>query len=490
MRKQTVLLVDDEPDQLQLLEITLGRMQLKTLRAKNLAEARAQLAQQTPDLCLTDMRLPDGNGLTLIDFMQHQYPDIPIAMITAHGSVETAIEALKRGAFDFVTKPIALDKLRELVSTALQIHTPPETDQSRELIGTAPCIAELRGHIIKVARSQAPVHIYGESGVGKEVVARLIHALSPRALKPFIAINCGAIPPDLVESELFGHKKGAFTGATHDKSGLFQAAHGGTLLLDEVADLPKPVQVKLLRAIQEKAVRPVGSDKEIPVNVRLLSATHKNLAEEARQGLFRDDLYYRINVIGIHVPALRERKGDIPALAKHLLAQHATEDQQPVVHLAADAIRALQDYDFPGNIRELDNILARAAAMCEGNVIHATDLALGAIESGNPFLHALETPLNSIAAPRSTQYSTAQLDTASPPEDRARYASQGHLHPSAEQRLREVNGDLEGYLARIERSILEAALLQHRWNKTATAKALGISFRSFRYRLKKLGIEE
>ena len=278
MSQQTVLLVDDEPDILQLLEITLSRMNLQTRRASTLEEAKKHLEAETPDLCLTDMKLPDGNGLTLIDFIQHRYPDVPVAMITAHGSVESAIEALKLGAFDFVTKPLALDKLRELVGHALQIsHARPDAS-AQELIGDSPLIGALRDQIRRVARSQAPVHIHGESGVGKEVTARLIHSLGPRSGKPFIAVNCGAIPPELVESELFGHKKGAFTGAHADKQGLFLAASGGTLLLDEVADLPLPVQVKLLRAIQEKSVRPVGSETEFPVDVRLLSATHKTLA--------------------------------------------------------------------------------------------------------------------------------------------------------------------------------------------------------------------
>ena len=305
MTKPTVLVVDDEPDILQLLEITLSRMQLSTRKASSIAEAKASLKAQTPDLCLTDMKLPDGNGLTLIEHMQNDYPDVPVAMITAHGSVESAIEALKLGAFDFVTKPLALEKLRELVAHALKT-TPANTDVTKEtLVGETPVMGKLRDQIRKVARSQAPVHIHGESGTGKEVVARLIHQSGPRQDQPFIAVNCGAIPADLVESELFGHKKGAFTGAVTDKSGLFLAANGGTLLLDEVADLPLPMQVKLLRVIQEKSVRPVGSETEIPIDIRLLSATHKNLAQEVQNRTFRDDLYYLINVIGLQVPALR-----------------------------------------------------------------------------------------------------------------------------------------------------------------------------------------
>ena len=459
MSQQTVLLVDDEPDILKLLEITLARMNLQTQRASSLEEAKKILETETPDLCLTDMRLPDGNGLTLIDFIQHRYPDVPVAMITAHGSVESAIEALKLGAFDFVTKPLALDKLRELVSNALQIGCPQPDSSAQELIGNSPLVTELRDQIRRVARSQAPVHIYGESGVGKEIAARLIHSLGPRATKPFIAVNCGAIPPELVESELFGHKKGAFTGAHADKQGLFLAASGGTLLLDEIADLPLPVQVKLLRTIQEKSVRPVGSETELPVDVRLLSATHKNLAHQVRANLFRDDLYYRINVIGIHVPPLRDRRQDIPLLANFLLKQLAQGNGVEMPVLTDEAIAQLTDYDFPGNIRELENILARAMTLSDQPSIGAVDIAFEQI-------------------PQTNTKTSASSDTAnvSPKSD-------GDL-------LDTVDGDLEGYLAETERQILDQALVKHRWNKTATAKALGITFRSLRYRLKKLGLDD
>lgn len=459
MSQQTVLLVDDEPDILKLLEITLARMNLQTQRASSLEEAKKILETETPDLCLTDMRLPDGNGLTLIDFIQHRYPDVPVAMITAHGSVESAIEALKLGAFDFVTKPLALDKLRELVSNALQIGCPQPDSSAQELIGNSPLVTELRYQIRRVARSQAPVHIYGESGVGKEIAARLIHSLGPRATKPFIAVNCGAIPPELVESELFGHKKGAFTGAHADKQGLFLAASGGTLLLDEIADLPLPVQVKLLRTIQEKSVRPVGSETELPVDVRLLSATHKNLAHQVRTNLFRDDLYYRINVIGIHVPPLRDRREDIPLLANFLLKQLAQGNGVEMPVLTDEAIAQLTDYDFPGNIRELENILARAMTLSDQPSIGAVDIAFEQI-------------------PQTNTKTSASSDTAN-----ASTRSDGDL-------LDTVDGDLEGYLAETERQILDQALVKHRWNKTATAKALGITFRSLRYRLKKLGLDD
>ena len=463
MTKPTVLVVDDEPDILQLLEITLSRMQLSTRKASSIAEAKASLKAQTPDLCLTDMKLPDGNGLTLIEHMQNDYPDVPVAMITAHGSVESAIEALKLGAFDFVTKPLALEKLRELVAHALKT-TPTNTDVTKEtLVGETPVMGKLRDQIRKVARSQAPVHIHGESGTGKEVVARLIHQSGPRQDQPFIAVNCGAIPADLVESELFGHKKGAFTGAVTDKSGLFLAANGGTLLLDEVADLPLPMQVKLLRVIQEKSVRPVGSETEIPIDIRLLSATHKNLAQEVQNRTFRDDLYYRINVIGLKVPALRERLDDIPVLVTHILMKIAEDQSVPARTLTDGALSQLMSQKFPGNIRELENILARASALTETGHIDIDDLD------------------------QQQDVSTAGYAVPEAPAA-ANQLEGGSTAPKT--LLEEVNGDLETYLASRERQILTEALTAHRWNRTSAARSLGISFRSLRYRLKKLGLED
>ena len=463
MTKPTVLVVDDEPDILQLLEITLSRMQLSTRKASSIAEAKASLKAQTPDLCLTDMKLPDGNGLTLIEHMQNDYPDVPVAMITAHGSVESAIEALKLGAFDFVTKPLALEKLRELVAHALKA-TPANTDVTKEtLVGETPVMGKLRDQIRKVARSQAPVHIHGESGTGKEVVARLIHQSGPRQDQPFIAVNCGAIPADLVESELFGHKKGAFTGAVTDKSGLFLAANGGTLLLDEVADLPLPMQVKLLRVIQEKSVRPVGSETEIPIDIRLLSATHKNLAQEVQNRTFRDDLYYRINVIGLQVPALRERLDDIPVLVSHILMKIAEDQSVPARTLTDGALSQLMSQKFPGNIRELENILARASALTETGHIDIDDLD------------------------QQQDVSTAGYAVPEAPAA-ANQLEGGSTAPKT--LLEEVNGDLETYLASRERQILTEALTAHRWNRTSAARSLGISFRSLRYRLKKLGLED
>ena len=463
MTKPTVLVVDDEPDILQLLEITLSRMQLSTRKASSIAEAKASLKAQTPDLCLTDMKLPDGNGLTLIEHMQNDYPDVPVAMITAHGSVESAIEALKLGAFDFVTKPLALEKLRELVAHALKT-TPANTDVTKEtLVGETPVMGKLRDQIRKVARSQAPVHIHGESGTGKEVVARLIHQSGPRQDQPFIAVNCGAIPADLVESELFGHKKGAFTGAVTDKSGLFLAANGGTLLLDEVADLPLPMQVKLLRVIQEKSVRPVGSETEIPIDIRLLSATHKNLAQEVQNRTFRDDLYYRINVIGLQVPALRERLDDIPVLVSHILMKIAEDQSVPARTLTDGALSQLMSQKFQGNIRELENILARASALTETGHIDIDDL--------------------------DQQQDVSTAGYAVPEAPAAANQPEGDSTAS-KTLLEEVNGDLETYLASRERQILTEALTAHRWNRTSAARSLGISFRSLRYRLKKLGLED
>ncbi len=456
MTRACVLLVDDEPDLLTLLEMTLARMNLDTRTASTLAAARASLGEKTPDLCLTDMKLPDGNGLELIAEMQQRYPQLPVAMMTAHGSVETAIEALKLGAFDFVSKPVALDRLRDLVTQALKVSSVPEAPNDDTLIGETPVMATLKRDILRLARNQAPVHIHGESGVGKEVVARLIHESGPRSAGPFLAINCGAIPSELVESELFGHRKGSFTGATADKPGLFQAASGGTLLLDEIADLPLPVQVKLLRVIQEKAVRPIGEHKEISVDVRLMSATHKSLLDEVHGGRFREDLYYRINVIDLLVPPLRNRRADIPLIAAHILKKMPPDANDRPLRLSDRAAARLMAHEFPGNIRELENILARAAALLEGHVIDTADLELDAVAS--PESHIAE----------------GTLDAAG----------------NSEVSIETATGDLDGYLSGIERTIIEEALQTHRWNRTATAKSLGITLRSLRYRLKKLGIED
>jgi len=450
-----VLVVDDEPDIRELLEITLSRMGLETVSAADLASAYARLAgDHDLRLCLTDMRLPDGNGIELVEHIQREHPDLPVAMITAHGNVDSAIRALKAGAFDFVSKPVDLEKLRSLVGAALELASSPaaKSDDRDELVGDTQAMQQLRRQIAKLARSQAPVHIHGESGSGKELVARSIHGRGPRAAGPFVAVNCGAIPADLIESELFGHLKGSFTGASRDKLGLFQAAEGGTLFLDEVADLPLAMQVKLLRAIQEKRIRPVGANEEVPTDVRLLSATHKSLAAEVEAGRFREDLFFRINVIELRVPSLRERHDDIPALIELLLARIAEENQSTVPVIAPEAVEQLKGYRFPGNVRELENMLERAMALSEGVAITAEDLQLGSIQSP--------------ASPRTEEQ-----------------GSSGSL-------LARVAGDLDGYLEDMERAVLTEALEANRWNRTETAKSLGVSFRSLRYRLKKLGLDE
>ncbi|MEE9411469.1 MAG: sigma-54 dependent transcriptional regulator, partial [Methylococcales bacterium] len=377
MSRQHVLVIDDEPDICELLQLTLERMKLTVAVAENLALAKTLLANQAFDLCLTDLKLPDGSGLDLVSEIQRNYPEIPVAVITAHGNMNTAITALKAGAFDFISKPIDLHHLRTIVESALKLNSPSTDRRSRTtLLGESPQMREIRSKISKVARTQAPALIYGESGTGKELVATLIHQKSPRSNQAFVPINCGAIPHELMESEFFGHKKGSFSGAVADKAGLFQAANGGTLFLDEIAELPLSLQVKLLRAIQEKSIRPVGGEQEIQVDVRIVSATHKNLAKLVEDGEFRQDLYYRINVIELKVPALRKRTGDIAYLAKHLLGRLAERDGIAVPELSKDALDKLINHSFPGNVRELENTLERALAWSDGSVISAEDLSL------------------------------------------------------------------------------------------------------------------
>jgi len=446
MNNPLVLLVDDEPDILELLEITLNRMNIQAACAENIAQARVLLQQKPFDLCLTDMRLPDGNGLELVDFIQTRPMSIPVAVITAHGNMESAILAMKKGAFDFVSKPVDLPALRLLVNNALKL---PGTNSGKErrtrhtLLGESSIMQEIRAKIAKLARSQAPVYISGESGSGKELVAKLIHQQSSRSDHAFVAINCGAIPHELMESEFFGHKKGSFTGAVSDKKGFFQAAEGGTLFLDEVADLPLSLQVKLLRAIQEKKIRPVGEQHEIPVDIRLLSATHKNLNDMVRDGSFRQDLYNRINVIDLHVPPLRERPGDIPVLVDHMLAKLTGANKEDRPRLSASALMALQSYHFPGNVRELENIMERALALYDGNSIESDDLNL---------------PIGAHNAANSPEYGKA-------------------LEP------------LEEHLEKIERKAITLALEDNNWNKAEAAKQLGLSFRSLRYRLQQLDMD-
>lgn len=393
MRKPRALVVDDEADLLDLIRITLARMGVETVTASTLAEARRQLACQAVDLCLSDLNLPDGSGLELVRYVAAQYPEVPIAMITAYGSMESAVAAMKAGAFDFVAKPVELGALRNLIESALRLRRRPlveedETAAEWPLIGSSPAMQQVRVLISKLARSQAPVFITGESGTGKELAARLIHAQGPRRAKPFVPVNCGAIPADLIESELFGHKKGSFTGAVTDKEGLFQAASGGTLFLDEIAELPLAAQVKLLRALQERSVRPIGSAREVPVDVRLISASHRDLAQAVEEGHFRQDLFYRINVIELRMPALREHPEDIPELADHLIRRSAERSGRPpegAPKLSPEAIAALQRYPFPGNVRELENILERALALCEGPWIGVEDLYLHErLGSGKP----------------------------------------------------------------------------------------------------------
>ncbi|GLS27925.1 sigma-54-dependent transcriptional regulator [Marinibactrum halimedae] len=448
----TALIIDDEPDILELLEITLERMGVKAHKSPNLTNARTKLQENQYDFCLTDMRLPDGNGIDLVKELQTDYPNLPVAVFTAHGNMDTAVEAMKAGAFDFITKPVDLELLRQLVNTALSMSKPTTNSPINDdlIKGQAESVKVLRKKITKLARSQAPVFISGESGSGKELVARSIHNHGPRAESPFIAVNCGAIPTDLMESEFFGHKKGTFTGAHQDKKGLFQAANGGTLFLDEVADLPLDMQVKLLRAIQEKAIRMVGDAKEIKIDVRILSATHKNLANAVSNGDFRSDLYYRINVIEIDVPPLRDRKGDIQLLAEFFLEKFAEEMQCNPAQLQKNALTTLEQYTFPGNVRELENILERAYTLCDGDIITIDDLQLNR-KNEPPSQQPKSTP---------SDINVAEIQ------------------------------NLDEYLADIERDILVNALEQNRWNRTATAKSLGITFRSLRYRLKKLGLEE
>ena len=429
------LVIDDEPDICELLTLTLGRMNIDTDAATDVSGARKFLTEQRYDLCLTDMRLPDGDGLELVEWMQTHTPTVPVAVITAHGNVETAVQALKLGAFDFISKPLDLGNLRSIIENALKIGGAPEDDGSKLLGDSAP-MRELREMVDKVARSQAPVHVSGESGTGKELVARLIHESGPRSDGPFVPVNCGAIPAELMESEFFGHRKGSFTGAVSDKMGLVQSADGGTLFLDEIADLPLAMQVKLLRVIQEKTVRPVGASKEETVNARILSATHKSLSDMVAAGQFREDLYYRINVIELNVPSLRERGDDVLILAKHILNRLNAQ-----VSLDDSAEQALLRYSFPGNVRELENMLERAVTLCTSGSIADADLHM-------------RTSSGTEAAP------AAAMST----------------------RLGDQVED-------VQRQAIIEALEKTRYNKTAAAKLLGLSFRQLRYRIKKLGID-
>jgi two-component system response regulator PilR (NtrC family) len=430
------LVVDDEPDICELLSLTLGRMNIDTTTAGDVGSAKQHLAEKRFDLCLTDMRLPDGDGLQLVEWIQANSMSVPVAVITAHGNVETAVQALKLGAFDFISKPLDLQNLRNIVQNALKLGQEQPTGQS-PLLGNSEPMQQLRDMIERVSRSQAPIHISGDSGTGKELVARQIHDSGPRKDGPFVPINCGAIPAELMESEFFGHRKGSFTGAVSDKTGLFQSADGGTLFLDEIADLPLPMQVKLLRVIQEQTVRPVGSEREEAVNVRILSATHRTLADMVDSGEFRQDLFYRINVIELRVPALHDRGEDVLLLASSILERlgHSAE------MLDQGARAALLAYPFPGNVRELENILERAVTLCSDGIIRQSDLAM------------------------------------------QRYKS------TSERPIKSVTADLGDQIIDVQRQAIEEALEKTRYNKTAAAKLLGLTFRQLRYRIKKLGIE-
>ncbi|MGA0114392.1 MAG: sigma-54-dependent transcriptional regulator [Burkholderiales bacterium] len=445
-----ILVVDDEADIRELLGMTLIRMGLEPHCAGSVSEALSLLGQNSFELCLTDMRLADGDGLSIVEHITKNHPSLPVAVITAYGSAENAVAALKAGAFDYLGKPVSLDQLRALVRSALKLPRPVVDRRGTDadsapvpgaphLIGSSPLMLQARQMIDKLARSQAPVQIRGESGSGKELAARLIHLNSARRDNAFVAVNCGAIPENLMESEFFGHKKGAFTGAVADHDGFFQAASGGTLFLDEVGDLPLPMQVKLLRAIQEKRVRKVGSTSEEPVDVRIISATHRHLADEVQGGSFRQDLYYRLNVIELRMPALRELREDVPRFAEAILARHAIDGRRP--RLSAPAESALQAYHFPGNVRELENILERAVALASGDEITEEDLQL------------------------------------------------------ADERPQEVDEQIEGLplperLEAVERKAIMEALERTRYNQTAAAKLLGISFRALRYRIQRLGIKQ
>ena len=463
MTQQRVLVIDDEPDIRELLELTLLRMGLETATAGTVKEGLLEIQNFKPDLCLTDMKLPDGTGFDVVRYIQREHSHIPVAVITAFGSMEAAVEALKAGAYDFVSKPVDLTKLRDLVQTALKLSAEKEgidtktqtgTNDSNPIIGESPAIERLKKTIYKLARSQAPVFIHGESGTGKELVAKQIHFQSPRSLGAFVPVNCGAIPESLMESEFFGHKKGSFTGAIEDKVGLFQAAHHGTLFLDEVADLPLSMQVKLLRAIQEKAVKAVGGVEEISIDTRILSATHKNLEEEVAKGNFRQDLYYRLNVIKLTVPSLQERGNDIFLLADHFLEQISERWQLEKMRLSDESVKVLSRYPFPGNVRELENILERACTLADGESIEPDDLQL---------------PLSSPVIKVKT-IEELQKDSSDSNENSVAVIMPNITHDEKEQIIHALN--------------------ETRWNRTAAAKTLGMTFRQLRYRIKKYGLDK
>ncbi|MCS0809767.1 sigma-54 dependent transcriptional regulator [Massilia agilis] len=463
MSSPRILVVDDEADLRELLEITLLKMGLDVDSAATLGEARALLARHAYALVLTDMRLPDGLGLELVREVTAAYKCTPIAVVTAYGSAENAVVALKAGAFDYVTKPVVLEDLRIMVRSALRLSEPvqepaaQQASQGSRLIGESPAMQSLRAQIARLARSNAPISITGESGSGKELAAREIHAQSTRAAKPFVAVNCGAIPETLMEAEFFGYRKGAFTGAAEEREGFFQAANGGTLMLDEVADLPLPMQVKLLRAIQERRVRKIGATSEEAVDVRIISATHQDLARCVETGTFRQDLFYRLNVIELRLPPLRERIEDLPLLCEAILARLSAPGLK--VSLGPGVLEALGEYPFPGNVRELENVLERALAFSDDGVIEVGDLSLKAARPAGP-------------APQPGQGTVAPAPPPSLAPDDAPLPS-----------------NLPDYLTQVERDIIVRALTQTQFNRAQAAALLGISVRQLRYQIQKLGIQ-
>ena len=507
------LIIDDERDICELIEMSLMGQDITCTSAYSVKAAIKALKEEPFNFVISDIKLPDGDGLDLLAHIQKHYPGLPVCMITAHGNMDTAIRALKLGAFDFVNKPFDLKQLRSICKAALKENPGPDggagntkptattgggrSTNKVELIGDADIMQRVRDMIARVARSQAPVFIHGESGTGKEVAARSIHHQSNRGEGAFIAVNCGAIPENLVESEFFGYKKGAFTGANQDQDGLFVAANGGTLFLDEVADLPLSMQVKLLRAIQERAVRPIGGDREEAVDVRIISATHHDLAKRVSEGKFREDLYYRLNVIELTMPPLRERDGDIAILSRHLLAKLARDSGYPQAQLTPKALRKLENYDFPGNVRELENILERALTFVEGNMIEAEDIHVN--ENRLPAhnepaaapqpVHAYQPP------PQPYPYPPQQPAYAPPPhyphrdEDSAPYPQEAATYPPPPRSAAQLPDDLEDYMQTMEKNLLLKALEDCNYNKTKAAEKLGISFRAMRYKLKKLGID-
>ena len=466
---KNILIIDDEPDIRGLLSMTAERMGHKTVCVENIKKATQILDKHKFDLCLTDLKLPDGSGLDIVKFIEKNNSHTLTIVITAHGSMDIAVEAMKYGAFDFLNKPVDLNNLRSLIKNALATTEKSQEADSTGIAGSSEATLKLKKNIAKVALSQAPVFIYGESGSGKELVARAIHKISSRHQSPFIAVNCGAIPKELMESEFFGHTKGSFTGAIHDKKGLFQSAEGGTLFLDEVADLPMDMQVKLLRAIQEKTVRPVGSQKEVLINVRILSATHKNLLDAINEGVFRNDLYYRINVIEINVPPLRERLSDIELITYVLLKKIALKNDVPKTDISKSALTQLKEYHFPGNVRELENILERACALCSNQRIEINDLQFNGSQPPPSYTNK-KIVQNELVKIKHTEHNTGT----------------DKLLPNS---YNYETMEIDGYLSSIEKSIILDCLDKNRWNRTSTAKILGITFRSLRYRMKKLGID-